>query len=284
MRICTPAQPCMQNLDFMRQIELLGNSSFQAFCCLWQTKNPCRSHSRITKRQCIQCKWLSSCLQTWWWWTRQHLCSWLLGQWHRLYHQHSNYYKHRCKVQHFQGSNEGWLVEAHKKEKKNKKKKYLQPCLNQHQYFTPFIMSNNGLIRKEAKVLLQKLSSAIAKETGKSYPKVCGFIWAIHLCLHGFSNGFSNLQQMPQLQHWGSWWCLFESLLTLISVKFTSLIKHTPPAFHWHIISLKHTTAARQFQSTNCFYTSSFLVSCMTHYNQALSRPKLHSHCELPVV
>ena len=83
------------------------------------------------------------------------------------------------------------VLENHEKEKK---KKYLGPCLEQRRHFTPFVVSTDGLIGKEAKTLLRKLSSMIAEKSGKPYSQVCGYVnarvsiaivRATHLCIRG---------------------------------------------------------------------------------------------------
>jgi hypothetical protein len=83
------------------------------------------------------------------------------------------------------------VLEAHEKEKK---KKYLGACLEQRRTFTPFVVSTDGLIGKEAKTLLKKLSTLLADKWGKSYSDVCGYVnarmsiaivRATHLCLRG---------------------------------------------------------------------------------------------------
>jgi hypothetical protein len=47
---------------------------------------------------------------------------------------------------------------------------YLEACLKQHHHFTPFVVSIDGLLGKEAKTLLKKLSSILlAEKWEKSY-------------------------------------------------------------------------------------------------------------------
>ena len=65
------------------------------------------------------------------------------------------------------------VLAAHEKEKK---RKYLEPCLEQRRHFTPFVVSTDGLLGKEAKTLLRTLLAAIAEKTGKSYSETCGFV------------------------------------------------------------------------------------------------------------
>jgi hypothetical protein len=59
---------------------------------------------------------------------------------------------------------------------REKKRKYLEPCLEQHRHFSPFVVSTNGLIGREAQVMLKKLSAHLAEKTGKSYVTVCGYV------------------------------------------------------------------------------------------------------------
>ncbi len=80
------------------------------------------------------------------------------------------------------------VLNTHEQEKK---KKYLEACLKQCQHFTPFVVSTDGLLGKEAKTLLKKLSSALAEKWEKLYSEVCGYVntcmsiaivQATHLC------------------------------------------------------------------------------------------------------
>jgi hypothetical protein len=49
------------------------------------------------------------------------------------------------------------VLEAHERERR----KYLKPCLEQRRHFTPFVVSTDGLIGKEAKTLLMKKLSSL---------------------------------------------------------------------------------------------------------------------------
>jgi hypothetical protein len=53
-----------------------------------------------------------------------------------------------------------------------KKKKYLQPCLDQHRHFTPFIVSVDVLIGKEAKTVLKVIAARTATKVGNMYSNV----------------------------------------------------------------------------------------------------------------
>jgi hypothetical protein len=57
-----------------------------------------------------------------------------------------------------------------------KKKKHLGACLEQRRHFSPFVVSADGLLGKEAKLLLKKLSARLAKKWEKSCFKVCGCV------------------------------------------------------------------------------------------------------------
>ncbi len=83
------------------------------------------------------------------------------------------------------------VLEAHEKEKK---RKYLKSCLEQRRHFTPFVVSTDGLIGKEAQTFLKKLSTLLAEKWEKPYSVVCGYVnaqmsiaivRATHLCLRG---------------------------------------------------------------------------------------------------
>ena len=98
------------------------------------------------------------------------------------------------------------VLEAHEKEKR---RKYLKPCLEQRRHFTPFVVSTDGLIGKEAKTLLKKLSSLLAEKWEKPYSVVCGYVnaqvsiaivRATHHCLRGsrIPNSQMSRDRRPQ--------------------------------------------------------------------------------------
>jgi hypothetical protein len=83
------------------------------------------------------------------------------------------------------------VLSAHEREKK---KKYLGACLEQRRHFSPFVVSTDGLLGKEAKILLRKLSAILAEKSEKPYSEVCGYanarmsiaiVRATHLCIRG---------------------------------------------------------------------------------------------------
>ena len=80
------------------------------------------------------------------------------------------------------------------KHEREKKKKYLQACLAQRQHFAPFVVSTDGMLSKESKTLLKKLSSLLADKWEKPYHEVCGYVTALmsiaivratHQCIRG---------------------------------------------------------------------------------------------------
>jgi hypothetical protein len=77
---------------------------------------------------------------------------------------------------------------------KRKKAKYLAACFDQRRDFTPFVVSVDGLISKEAQKLLQRLSGLLAKKWEKPYATVCAYVRATmsfailratHRCIRG---------------------------------------------------------------------------------------------------
>jgi hypothetical protein len=85
-------------------------------------------------------------------------------------------------------------VKVLESQEREKKKKYLQPCLDQRRHFSPFVVSTDGMLGKEATTLLKKLSARIAEKHGGTYSHVCGamrarmsiaIVRATHLCLRG---------------------------------------------------------------------------------------------------
>ncbi len=93
------------------------------------------------------------------------------------------------------------------KQEREKKKKYLQACLDQRRHFSPFVVSCDGLLGKEAQAVLQNLASRLSKKTGKSYSEACGFmrarisiaiVRATHLCIRGSRIPTNRMSRHPQ--------------------------------------------------------------------------------------
>jgi hypothetical protein len=83
------------------------------------------------------------------------------------------------------------VLSQHEREKK---RKYLEPCLAQRRHFTPFVVSTDGMLGREATFFIRRLSSILAEKWHQPYSVVCGFIKsrlsiaiarATHLCLRG---------------------------------------------------------------------------------------------------
>jgi hypothetical protein len=80
------------------------------------------------------------------------------------------------------------------KHERKRKSKHLNACLDQRQHSTPFVLSTDGQLGIEAKVLLKRLSDLLADKWDKPYSVVCGYVnarmsivitRATHLCLRG---------------------------------------------------------------------------------------------------
>jgi hypothetical protein len=100
------------------------------------------------------------------------------------------------------------VLAAHERKKK---KKYLGVCLEQSRYFSPFVASSaDGLLGKEAKILLRKLSAMLAEKWEKPYAEVCGYANArmsiaivrpTHLCICG-SRSIPTGKMCNRLPQW----------------------------------------------------------------------------------
>ncbi len=75
-----------------------------------------------------------------------------------------------------------------------KKKKYLEACTEQRRHFSPFAVSTDGVIGKEARALLWRLLALLADKWDQPYSVACGYVnacmsiaiaQATHLCLRG---------------------------------------------------------------------------------------------------
>jgi hypothetical protein len=86
------------------------------------------------------------------------------------------------------------LIKVLATHEREKKRKYLEACLGQRRHFSLFVVSTDGLLGKEAKTLLKKLSALLAEKWEKPYSEVCGYVSArmsiavcraTHLCLRG---------------------------------------------------------------------------------------------------
>ena len=80
------------------------------------------------------------------------------------------------------------------KQEREKKKKYLEPCLQARRHFTPFVVSADGLKGCEATVFMKRIAALLSEKWQRPYSEVCGYVnarisiaivRATHLCLRG---------------------------------------------------------------------------------------------------
>ena len=62
------------------------------------------------------------------------------------------------------------------RQEKEKKKKYLQPCLERRRHFTPFVATTDGMLGKEAKKFIARLATCLAGKWRSSYSQVMAYI------------------------------------------------------------------------------------------------------------
>jgi hypothetical protein len=91
-------------------------------------------------------------------------------------------------------------------QERKKKKKYLDPCLEQRKHFTPFVVSADGLLGRKAAKLLERLALHLADKWERPYSVVHGFVnaqmsiaivRASHLCLQGSRVPLSQISRRP---------------------------------------------------------------------------------------
>ena len=77
---------------------------------------------------------------------------------------------------------------------KRKKKMYLEACIQQRRYFSPFVASVDGPLGVEATATLKRIASRLATKLKQSYSKMCGYVKsrititlvrATHCCIRG---------------------------------------------------------------------------------------------------
>ena len=107
------------------------------------------------------------------------------------------------------------VLETHEKEKK---KQYWQACADQCRDFTPFVVSTDGLLGREAAEVLRQLSGILATKWGSPYSHVCGFVKArMSIAIARATNRCLRGSRVPSKQishsspHWedGAGLCLF---------------------------------------------------------------------------
>ncbi len=67
-------------------------------------------------------------------------------------------------------------------QEKEKKRKYLEPCLENRRHFTPFVCSVDGLLGREAKTFAKRLAAKLAAKWQQPYSPMCEYITA-HLSI-----------------------------------------------------------------------------------------------------
>ena len=77
---------------------------------------------------------------------------------------------------------------------REKKRKYLQACLDNRRHFTPLVASVDGLLGSEFEAFLKRLAAKVARKWESPYSQVCGYLRArvsisllrsAHRCLRG---------------------------------------------------------------------------------------------------
>jgi hypothetical protein len=106
------------------------------------------------------------------------------------------------------------------KQEKEKKKKYLRPCLEQRRSFVPFVVSTDGIIGREAKNLLKRIALRLTAKREQPYSVVRGFVnarinlailSATNLCIRGSRVPASKMSKRLQ-RHDGAGLGLFETM------------------------------------------------------------------------
>ena len=62
------------------------------------------------------------------------------------------------------------------KQENEKKKKYLQPCLERRRHFTPFIATTDGMLGKEAQKFIERLVTHLAGKWKSPYSQVMAYV------------------------------------------------------------------------------------------------------------
>jgi hypothetical protein len=94
-----------------------------------------------------------------------------------------------------------------RKQEKEKRKKYLCPCLEQRRSFVPFVVSTDGLIGRKPKNLLKQIALRITAKWEQPYSVVRGFVnarinleilRATNLCIRGSRVPASKMSKRVQ--------------------------------------------------------------------------------------
>jgi hypothetical protein len=104
-------------------------------------------------------------------------------------------------------------------QEKEKKRKYLEACLEQRCHFTPFVCSTDGMLGREASTFAKRLSAKLASKWQRPYSQVCGYVnaqlsiaivRATHLCLRGSRIPASHISSKRPQWDDGAGLALFE--------------------------------------------------------------------------
>ena len=89
---------------------------------------------------------------------------------------------------------------------KQKKRKYLESCSKQRRHFTPFVVSTDGMLGREANHTLKHLARMLSRKWHKPYSQVCGYVKsrmsiaivrATHQCLRGSRIPTQSISRRP---------------------------------------------------------------------------------------
>ena len=92
-------------------------------------------------------------------------------------------------------------------QEKEKKAKYAEPCFRQRRTFTPFVVSTDGLLGREAKNLLKRISLLLVEKWQKPYSVVAGIvrsrisiaiIRATNRCIRGSRISYRSISKQIQ--------------------------------------------------------------------------------------
>ena len=67
------------------------------------------------------------------------------------------------------------ILHAQETEKKNK---YLKDCLDQRRHFSPFVVSTDGMLAREADHVIKAISKRLATKWQRQYSDICGYVKA----------------------------------------------------------------------------------------------------------
>ena len=79
-------------------------------------------------------------------------------------------------------------------QEREKKRKYLRVLEEQRRHFTPFVVSCDGMLGKEADFMMKRLAQLLSEKWQRPYSQVCGYlkarmsiaiVRATHMCIRG---------------------------------------------------------------------------------------------------